>query len=195
MYLSCSSVQDSYSKTDMPANPLDLPLYQPKDILKNLVLAEPKDLESVLLDAAKSSLRNTSDIRPSKQMSRRVSLPPFAWSHTFSGHCRNNSDVIKSATTRSMCQGRWVMIGNVFSFPRTATDFLAGIESLTYDQSLVPPGLSSANKVSPLTSVRLSWSERDSLSSATYSKVSHIFQGKNLTSSFDIHPFSCLHYL
>ncbi|KAG2677157.1 hypothetical protein I3760_12G086000 [Carya illinoinensis] len=168
--------KDSYSKPDMLANPLDLPLYQPKDILKNLVLAEPKDLESVLLDAAKSSLRNTSDIRPGKQMSRRVSLPPFPWSHTFSGHCRNNSDAIKSATTRSTCQGRWVMIGNVSSFPRTTTDFLASIESLTYDQSLVPPGLSSENKISPLTSVRLPWSDRDSLSSATYLKASHIFR-------------------
>lgn len=195
MYLSCSSIQDSYSKPDMLANPLDLPLYQPKDILKNLVLAEPKDLESVLLDAAKSSLRNTSDIRPGKQMSRRVSLPPFPWSHTFSGHCRNNSDAIKSATTRSTCQGRWVMIGNVSSFPRTTTDFLASIESLTYDQSLVPPGLSSENKISPLTSVRLPWSDRDSLSSATYLKASHIFRGKNLTSLFEILPFICLHHL
>ncbi|KAF5460616.1 hypothetical protein F2P56_020474 [Juglans regia] len=168
--------KDSYSKPDMLVNPLDLPLYQPKDILKNLVLAEPKDLESLLLDAAKSSLRNTSDIRPGKQMSRRVSLPPFPWSHTFSGHCRNNSDAIKSATTRSACQGRWVMIGNVSSFPRTTTDFLASIESLTYDQSLVPPGLSSENKISPLTSVRFPWSDRDSLSSATYSKASHIFR-------------------
>lgn len=180
MYLSCSSVQDSYSKTDMPANPLDLPLYQPKDILKNLVLAEPKDLESVLLDAAKSSLRNTSDIRPSKQMSRRVSLPPFPWSHIFSGNCKNNSDAIKLSTSRSTCQGRWLRIGNVCSCQRIATDFLVKIESLTYDQNLVPSELSSKNKIFPLILGSLPWSEKDSLSFAMCPKASHIFQGKNL---------------
>lgn len=174
-------IQDSCSKPDTPANPLDLPLYQPKDILKRLVLAEPKDLESLLLDAAKSSVssRNTSDLRPGKQMSRKVSLAPFPWSHTYSGHCRTNSDAIKLPATRSTCQGRWVRIGNVSSSPRNSTDCLANLESLTYDQSLVPLGLRSENKTFPAIPVSF---HRDSLSSATCSKASHLFVGKNFMS-------------
>uniref|UniRef100_A0A2N9GV41 Uncharacterized protein n=1 Tax=Fagus sylvatica TaxID=28930 RepID=A0A2N9GV41_FAGSY len=171
----CSCNKDSCSKPDTPANPLDLPLCQPKDILKRVVLPQPKDLESLLLDAAKSSVssRNTSDIRSGKQMSRRVSLPPFPWSHSSSGHCRTNSDAIKLTTTKSTCQGRWVRIGNVSS-SLIATDFLTNLESLTYDQSLVPSGLSSENKISQSLSVSLPQCECDLSSSTTCSKASHI---------------------
>ncbi|KAF5478181.1 hypothetical protein F2P56_004764 [Juglans regia] len=170
--------KDSYSKPDTPSNPLDYPLCQPKDILKRLVLAEPKDLESLLLDVAKSSAssRNTSDLRTGKTMPCKVTLPPFPWSHIFSGHCRNNSDSIKLSTSRSTCQGRWLRIANVCSCQRIATDFLANIESLTYDQSLVPSGLSSENKIWPSISVSLPWSEKDSFSSAMCPKASYIFR-------------------
>lgn len=177
-------IQDSCIKPDAPAIPLDLPLYQPKDILKRLMLAEPKDLDSLLLDAAKSSVssRNTSDLRPVKQMSRKVSLPPFPWSHTYSGHSRTNSDAIKLPATRSTCQGKWVRIGNVSSSSRIATDCLANLESLTYDQSLVPSGLRSENKIFPSIPVSFPRYERDILSSATCSKASHLFLGKNFMS-------------
>lgn len=180
--LSCSSIQGSCSKPDTPANPLELPSYQPEDILKRLVLAEPKDLESLLLDAAKSSVssRNTSDIRSGKNMSRRVSLPPFPWSHTFNGHCRSNVDATKLSTTRGTCQGRWVRIGNVPRPARIAAVCLANLESLTYDHSLVPSELSSENKVPPSIAVSLPSGEPDRLSYATCSKTSHILQGKNI---------------
>ncbi|KAG2681038.1 hypothetical protein I3760_11G126000 [Carya illinoinensis] len=106
----------------------------------------------------------------------KVTLLPFPWSHIFSGHCRNNSDSIKLSARRSTCQGRWLRIGNVCSCQRIATDFLANIESLTYDQSLVPSGLSSENKIWPSISVSLPWSEKDSFSSAMCPKASHIFR-------------------
>lgn len=174
---SCKKIQDSCSKLETPANPLDSPLFPPKDVLKRVGLPQPKDLESLLLDAAKSSVssRNTSDIRLGKQMSRRVSLPPFPWSHTSSGHCRANSDAVKLPTTRSTCPGRWVRIGNVSSSLRIATDFFTNLESLSYDQSLIPSGLSSENKISPSISVGLRRCEHDLSSSAMCSKASHIF--------------------
>lgn len=150
--------------------------------MKRLVLAEPKDLESLLLDVARSSAssRNTSDVRTGKTVLCKVSLPPFPWSHIFSGNCKNNSDAIKLSTSRSTCQGRWLRIGNVCSCQRIATDFLVKIESLTYDQNLVPTELSSKNKIFPLISGSLPWSEKDSLSFAMSPKASHVFQGKNL---------------
>lgn len=139
-----------------------------------------------------ASSRNTSDLRTGKTMPRKVTLPPFPWSHIISGHCRNNSDSIKLSSSRSTCQGRWLRIGNVCSCQRIATDFLANIESLTYDQTLVPSGLSSENKIWPTISVSLPWSEKDSFSSAMCPKASHIFRGKNLMIFF--HRFFCFFF-
>lgn len=137
-------LQDTFIKSETPANPLDLPLYQSLDILQCLALPPPKDLESLLLDASKPALasKNTPDMRSGKQIARRVSLPPFPWSHTSSGHCRTSSDVVKLSTSKSTCQGRWQSIGkNVTSSLDIATCNFTDLESLTYDQSLVPSGL------------------------------------------------------
>uniref|UniRef100_A0A5B7B9L4 Uncharacterized protein n=1 Tax=Davidia involucrata TaxID=16924 RepID=A0A5B7B9L4_DAVIN len=138
---SCNKFQVSCSQLKSPASMLDFPLYQPEDILEHLALPQPKDLESLLLDAAKPALssRNNPDPRLGKSVSHRAGLPPFPWSHTFSGHCKSNTDAVKLSTSRSTCQGRWVKIGNsATSVAGTGTDFLVDFESLAYDHTLVP---------------------------------------------------------
>ncbi|KAF4404431.1 uncharacterized protein LOC115716267 [Cannabis sativa] len=139
-----SSNKDTCIKSEAPDNPPESLLHQPKEILQRLALPPPKDLESLLLDAAKPTLssKNTADLRPGKQMSRRVSLPPFQWSHTSSGHCRTSSDAVKLSTIKGTCQGRWLKIGKeVKSSIDTVTSNFTDLESLKYDQSLVPSGL------------------------------------------------------
>ncbi|PQQ16641.1 uncharacterized protein Pyn_26891 [Prunus yedoensis var. nudiflora] len=142
---SCNEVQDSHKKPETPANPLDLPLCEPKYILERLALPPPKDLESLLLDAAKPAL----------------------------------SSKTKLSTSRGTCQGRWQRIGkNIVSSLGAVTNNFTDLESLTYDQSLVPSArlkiAGSENQVSPSISVSLSWFQRDSLSGATCSKQSYI---------------------
>lgn len=170
-------LQDCHIKTETPANPLDFSLYQPKDILQRLALPPPKDLESLLQDAAKpASSKNTSDLHSGKQISRRASLPSFPWSHTSSGHCRTSSDVIKLSSSRSTCQGRWLRIRNkVASSLGTGTNTFTDLDLLTYDHSLVPSRLKMAcsdRKVSPFISISLPRHQWESSSSATFSKGS-----------------------
>ncbi|CAL8157367.1 unnamed protein product [Prunus armeniaca] len=178
---SCNEVQDSHKKPETPANPLDLPLCEPKYILERLALPPPKDLESLLLDAAKPALssKSTPDPCSGKQISRRASLPPFPWSHTSNGHCRTSSDAAKLSTSKGTCQGRWQRIGkNIVSSLGAVTNNFTDLESLTYDQSLVPSArlkiAGSENQVSPSISVSLSWFRRDSSSGATCSKQSFV---------------------
>ncbi|XP_020419633.1 uncharacterized protein LOC18776228 isoform X2 [Prunus persica] len=178
---SCNEVQDSHKKPETPANPLDLPLCEPKYILERLALPPPKDLESLLLEAAKPALssKSTPDPCSGKQISRRASLPPFPWSHTSNGHCRTSSDAAKLSISRATCQGRWQRIGkNIVSSLGPVTNNFTDLESLTYDQSLVPSArlkiAGSENQVSPSISVSLSWFQRDSSSGATCSKQSFV---------------------
>ncbi|BBH03407.1 hypothetical protein Prudu_014272 [Prunus dulcis] len=115
----------------------------------------------------------------SKQISRRASLPPFPWSHTSNGHCRTSSDAAKLSTSRATCQGRWQRIGkNIVSSLGAVTNNFTDLESLTYDQSLVPSArlkiAGSENQVSPSISVSLSWFQQDSSSGATCSKQSFV---------------------
>ncbi|KAK2984591.1 hypothetical protein RJ640_018969 [Escallonia rubra] len=134
--------KDSGSNLRSPGDMLEFPLCQPKDILERLALPPPKDLEFLLLDAAKpaAASKNNSDLRFGKTVSHRSGLPPFTWSHASNGHCKSNSDAIKSSTTRNICQGRWVKIRNPATFLGATDDFLADLPSLTYDNSLVPSG-------------------------------------------------------
>ncbi|XP_044487078.1 uncharacterized protein LOC123212100 [Mangifera indica] len=152
--------KESFSKPGTTTN-LDLPLYKPKDILERLALPPPKDLETLLLDAAKpsASSKNNCDIRSGKHISRRASLSPFPWSHTYNGHCRTNSDAVKLLTSRSTCQGRWARIDSSVTLG-ASTGCFTNLEMLTYDQSLVPPS----------TSVSTPWCEWDSSSIVTSSK-------------------------
>lgn len=133
-------VQDSGSKLENAANILDFPLYQPKDILERLALPPPRDLEFLLLDAAKptAASRNNSDLRLSKPVSYRGCLPPFSWSNASAGHCKSYSDAVKLSTSRSTCQGRWVKMENPITSRETNSFFLAELQSLKYDHSLVP---------------------------------------------------------
>lgn len=165
--------QDARIKSETRANPLDLPLYQPLDILQRLGLPPPKDLESLLLDAAKPTVssKNTPEMRSVKQIARRVSLPPFPWSHTSSGHCRTSSDVVKLSTSKGTCQGRWQRIGRNNSIALDiTTSNLTDLESLTYDQNLVPSGLKVApldHEISPQISSSLTGCAWDSLASCS----------------------------
>lgn len=170
--------KDSCIKLKTPANILDLPSYQPKIILERLALPPPKDLEFMLLDTAKPSVpsKGNPDPRLCKPPSNRGGLPPFSWSHTSGGHCRSNSDAVKLSTNRSTCQGRWVRIGNPATFLGPTDRFLSELESLKYDQSLVPsggpkPGPSESENA-PSTSVSFASFERVSSSSAAHSIVS-----------------------
>lgn len=169
-------LQDTCIKSETPTNPLDLPLYQPKDILQRLALPPPKDLESLLLDAAKPTLssKNTADLRSGKQISRRVSLPPFPWSHTSSGQSRTSSDAVKLSTSKGACQGRWLRIEkDVKSSLSIATSDFTDLESLTYDQSLVPSGLKVAcvdNVTSPQISTSLTGRGWDSYTTCSKGK-------------------------
>ncbi|XP_038688212.1 uncharacterized protein LOC119987389 isoform X2 [Tripterygium wilfordii] len=173
-----AEVEDRCNLAEASIKLLDIPLCKPKDVLKRLVLPPPKDLESLLLDATKPAVssRNTPDMRSRKQMSRRASLPPFPWSHTFNGHCRINSDAAKLLTSKSTCQGRWVRIQNSANSLKTGTSCLAKLDSLVYDETLVPSeeqrlGVKE-NSMSRSVSLRLSWAKMGSSSPATCSRSS-----------------------
>ncbi|KAL6544126.1 hypothetical protein OROGR_010623 [Orobanche gracilis] len=117
----------------------DSPLYKPKDILERLALSRPKDLDALLSDAARTTSSKTSpDARLSKPVSQRTGLPPFTWSHSFSGHNRLGSDAVKLSMSRALCQGRWVKVKNCVALHKGSADLLKDFESLTFDQSLVP---------------------------------------------------------
>uniref|UniRef100_A0A2P2KVZ7 Uncharacterized protein n=1 Tax=Rhizophora mucronata TaxID=61149 RepID=A0A2P2KVZ7_RHIMU len=135
-----SSNKDCCSIPETPVNLLDFSLYQPKDILDRLALSPPEDLESLLQDAAKpaASSKNAADPRSGKQISRQVILPAFAWSHIFNGHSKTYSDTVKLLPSRRTCQGRWVNIGSIVNSPVAASESFTDLESLAYDENLVP---------------------------------------------------------
>lgn len=174
-------IQDSCSQAETPFSLLDFSLYQPKDVLEQLALPPPKDLESLLLDAAKpaGSSKSTHDQRLGKPITHRANLPPFPWAHAFSGHCKTNSDVVKLSTSRSSCQGRWQRIGSTAGSLGDVTDRFKDLESFTYDQSLVPSHVSKLdiveNEVGP--SASFPQDEWCPSSSTTCSKASHLPPG------------------
>lgn len=169
-----------------------MPLRQPNHILERLDLAPHKDLESLLLDATKPGLfsKSTPDPCSGKQMSRRASLPPFPWSNTSNWHCRSSSDAGKLSTSRGTCQGRWLRIerNTVTSLGISTSDF-TDLESMTYDQSLVPssrPKITcSSDIVSPTISV-LPQCELDSSASAACLKESYTALGIIIINDFMI---------
>ncbi|KAG5539607.1 hypothetical protein RHGRI_019970 [Rhododendron griersonianum] len=177
---SYDKVQDSLSKNETPAKVLDLELRQPKDILERLALPSPKDLDSLLLDAAKATVllkNNNSDSR-GKQVSQRASLSPFPWSHNSGGHCKASADAIKLSVSRTTCQGRWVKIGDTSTSPEGGSGFLADLELLTKDNNLValkgPKCGPSESEIAPATSVSFPWIELGSSSSAAPSIASQL---------------------
>ncbi|XP_022942381.1 uncharacterized protein LOC111447442 isoform X1 [Cucurbita moschata] len=174
---SLSKVQDACSNSETLTNVLDFKLYKPDDMFVKLGLPLPKDLESLLQDASKSSVssKNATDLRSAKQQSRRAILQPFPWSHSFNGHSKANSDSSKFSANRTTCTGRWWRVGNFANIPTATADcFTKNLESLTFNQSLFP----STMRVGPddgkssSVSVNHHQSGWDSLSSATCSKAS-----------------------
>ncbi|CAA3010233.1 Hypothetical predicted protein [Olea europaea subsp. europaea] len=136
-----SSDKESYEeKIKASTSTVDSPLYNPKDILERLALPPPKDLDSLLLDAARpsSASRNNTDPRLGKSLCHRTGLPPFPWSHPFSGHNKSVTDAAKLSSSRTICLGKWVKVKNISSLQEGSTGFLEGLESLTYNPSLVP---------------------------------------------------------
>lgn len=193
-------IQDSLSKNETPAKVLDLELRQPKDILERLALPSPKDLDSLLLDAAKPTVllkNNNSDSR-GKQVSQRASLSPFPWSHNSGGHCKASADAIKLSVSRTTCQGRWVKIRDTSTSPEGGSGFLADVESLTKDNYLValkgPKCDPSESEIAPATSVSFPWFELGSSSSAAPSIASQLPPGEllNFMVSFSC-TFSAFH--
>lgn len=151
-------------------------MYRPKDILERLALPTPKDLEFLLMDSKPASAsKNTSDLRLGKPVSHRGGLQPFSWSQSSGGHCKSNSDSVKLSTSRNVCQGRWVKIGNPASSLVPTTGFLVELESLTYDHHLVPLG---AQKFGPKENENGSSSSVHPHFSATCSTASHFPPGK-----------------
>ncbi|XP_011073346.1 uncharacterized protein LOC105158310 isoform X3 [Sesamum indicum] len=135
----CSSilkVQDSDVKIQI--SNVDSPLYQPKDVFERLALPPPKDLDLLLSDASKPTSSKSTDPRVGKPVSQRTGLPPFPWSHSFSGHNKVGSDASKLSTSRTICQGRWVKVKNSTLLQKGSANLLADFETLTFDQSLVP---------------------------------------------------------
>ncbi|KAK4794496.1 hypothetical protein SAY86_012490 [Trapa natans] len=139
-----SSNEDSLTKSEViPVHPLNKSLYLPLDLYKRLALPPPKDLDSLLLDAAKpvSSSKSASDLRLGKQLvARRGGLPPFPWSHAFNGHGRTNSDAAKVHTVRATCPGKWARMKNPMPLFRGASDGFTDLDSIAYDQRMVPCG-------------------------------------------------------
>ncbi|XP_075476160.1 uncharacterized protein LOC142517674 isoform X4 [Primulina tabacum] len=138
---SFDKVQESVAKMKISTVISDSPLYQPKEILELLALSPPKDLESFLFDVAKpasSFLKQGNDPRLGKSVSHRAGLPPFPWSNSFSGHNKSGADASKLSASRTICQGRWVKVGNSTALQRGSTDLQMDLESLTFDHSLMP---------------------------------------------------------
>ncbi|GAB4857440.1 hypothetical protein Ancab_015349 [Ancistrocladus abbreviatus] len=133
--------RESCTKVKVSVESGNPPLCQPGDMLERLALPPPKDLESLLQDAAKPAVSSRyTDPRSSKLIYHRLSLPPFPWSHNHSGHCKSNSEAAK-LSNRSTCQGRWVRIGNTSSVLGGGTECFTNLDSFRYDHSLVPAGL------------------------------------------------------
>ncbi|KAK4435411.1 hypothetical protein Salat_0704500 [Sesamum alatum] len=108
---SSDKVKESGDEIKLSKSVSDFPLYLPKDILERLALPPPKDLDSLLFDASKttSSSKGCCDSCLGKTFFQRTALPSFPWSHSFTGHSQK---------------------GPVCS--------VWDIESLTFDQNLVP---------------------------------------------------------
>ncbi|KNA20552.1 hypothetical protein SOVF_051310 isoform A [Spinacia oleracea] len=135
----CGEDLESSVKAESPADKKDSPLYQPRDILERLALPPPKELDSLLQDAMKPVSSKLNDSRNGKPLSHRASLPPFPWSHNFNGHHKSNNDSVR-ISSRSTCQGRWVRIRSTDSFIGGGDENFVDLDSLTYDNKLVPAG-------------------------------------------------------
>ncbi|CAH9089756.1 unnamed protein product [Cuscuta epithymum] len=143
----CTSAVSSYDKEacgklKTAEACVNLPPCKHVDILKHISLPPTKDLDALLLDATKhTSSRNNPDPRLGKPTSsQRIGLPPFPWSHGYSGNHKSGPDASKPSTSRTACQGKWVRVNDIFTPQDGCPSFAVDLQSLTYDHSLVPSG-------------------------------------------------------
>ncbi|OIT39045.1 PREDICTED: uncharacterized protein LOC109238591 isoform X2 [Nicotiana attenuata] len=149
---SFNQVQEHCRKVQTVATMLHAPSYTPTDVLERLALAPSKDLDSFLMDTVKpASSRNCSDLRLGKPSSQRNGLPPFPWSHTYSGHPKTVPDSAKLSTSKTVCQGRWVRVENTLTPLKGSTGFLVELQSLTDNHKLVPTGVQVSENVNAST--------------------------------------------
>lgn len=130
-------VQDSDEKI-RKSSIADSPLYTPKDIFGRLALPLPKDLDLLLSDASKSTSKICADPRIGKSAPNRTGLPPFPWSHSFTGNTKLGSDAVKVSASRTTCHGRWVKVKNPIALQKGSVNLLADFESVVFNKSLVP---------------------------------------------------------
>ncbi|XP_023553132.1 uncharacterized protein LOC111810631 [Cucurbita pepo subsp. pepo] len=176
---SLNKVEDACNNSEPLTNALDFKLYKPDHMFMKLGLPMPKDLSSLLQDASKSSVssNNATDLRSAKQQSRRAMLQPFAWSHSFNGHSKANSDSSKFSANRTTCLGRWWRVRNFSNIPSATADcFTKDLESLTFNQSLFPSTMRVVGPDDGRSSISVNHHQCgwDSLSSATCSKTSSV---------------------
>ncbi|KAL0298078.1 UNVERIFIED_CONTAM: hypothetical protein Sangu_3162700 [Sesamum angustifolium] len=136
---SSDKVKESGDEIKLSKSVSDSPLYLPKDILERLTLPLPKDLDSLLSDAHKTTSSSKScDPRLGKTLFQQTGLPSFPWSHSFSGHSKLGADSVKLSTSRTMCNARWFKVKSSSTPQKDPVSSVWDIESLTFDQNLVP---------------------------------------------------------
>jgi hypothetical protein len=91
-------------------NVCDTALRHPKDILSRLTLPHRQDLDSLLAPGSES----TAGVKPymPSMTVHGASLPPFPWSHSQAGGCRQSVDCGKHGSSRSNSQWQWVRVGS-----------------------------------------------------------------------------------
>lgn len=173
--LSYTKGQESCANTEAPSSISNLPLYHPRDVIEKLAIPPSKDLDSLLQDASKpATFSRCNEPRPGKPLSRRAALSTYSWSHNHSSHSKTNSDSVK-VSSRSSCQGRWIRIGKTATFLEGGTKYIADLDSLAYDSSLVPSG--SVKYILPKTQ-------------ETFPKVSLVLSSQQASSSLIWQPSS-----
>ncbi|KAL0289787.1 UNVERIFIED_CONTAM: hypothetical protein Scaly_2691900 [Sesamum calycinum] len=136
---SSDKVKESGDEIKLSKSVSDSPLYLPKYILERLTLPLPKDLDSLLSDAHKTTSSSKScDPRLGKTLFQQTGLPSFPWSHSFSGHSKLGADSVKLSTSRTMCNARWFKVKSSSTPQKDPVSSVWDIESLTFDQNLVP---------------------------------------------------------
>ncbi|KAL0312535.1 UNVERIFIED_CONTAM: hypothetical protein Sradi_5652800 [Sesamum radiatum] len=137
---SSDKVKESGDEIKPSKSVSDSPLYLPKDILERLALPPPKDLDSLLSDASKTTtpLKSCCHPRLAKTFFQRTGLPSFPWSHSFPGRSKLCADSVKLSTSRTMCNARWFKVKSSSTPQKGPVGSVWDIESLTFDQNLVP---------------------------------------------------------
>ncbi|KAI3856996.1 hypothetical protein MKW92_024068 [Papaver armeniacum] len=109
-------------------------LHQPNVILERLAFQPVKDLDSLLHDTAKPGV--SSLVSPDIRTSQRYRLPPFYWSHSFTGSCKTNVEGSKLTSRSSAFQSRWVRIESTPSTQGDSTGCFSDLDSFACDYNL-----------------------------------------------------------